>query len=86
MPRYNTQFELDVDDIDLIETALRDRKKYLSLQRLTMISGDGSTADPEGLAAIDAAIGATHDLLGRLHNQKVFYRPTQARSAPYISG
>lgn len=24
-----------------------------------------------------------HDLLGRLHNQKVFYRP---KSAPYVGG
>ena len=85
MPRYNTQFELDIDDIDLIETALRARKKYLSLQRLTTLSGDG-TSDAESLAAIDRDIAATHDLLGRLHNQKVFYRPATIKDAPYISG
>jgi hypothetical protein len=28
-------------------------------------------------------VNQIHDLLGRLHNQKVFYRP---KSGPYISG
>ena len=86
MPSYNTKFDLDIDDLDVIETALRERKKELSLERLAMLGGDGGAPDAEALAALDAAINATHELLGRLHNQKVFYRPKAVQNTPYISG
>ena len=59
MPKPNTRFELDVEDLDLIETALRKAKRE---------------------ADIDAREVA--DLLGRLHNQKEFYRP----KGTYVSG
>ena len=62
MPKYTTKFELDPQDMDLIETALR-------------------KAAQDREAGIDAQ--AANDLLGRLHNQKVFYRP---RDQVYISG
>jgi hypothetical protein len=76
MPKYNRNFDLTLGDIDLIEAALNVVKRDLSLGR------DGSrallpqdeTADP--IRDID-------DLLGRLHNQKVFYRPSKE---PYIGG
>jgi len=59
MPKPNTRFELDVEDLDLIETALRKAKRE---------------------ADIDSREVA--DLLGRLHNQKVFYRP----DGTYVGG
>ena len=59
MPKPNTQFELDVDDLDLIETALRKAKCE---------------------ADIDAR--EVSELLGRLHNQKEFYRP----KGTYVGG
>ncbi len=59
MPKYNKSFDLTLDDIDLIETALRNTK------------GDGDV-DPRKVA----------DLLGRLHNQKIFYRP----EGTYVGG
>lgn len=52
---YNKNFELDINDIALIETALR-------------------------------ALPVTkeiHELLGKIHNQKTWYRP---KSKPYIGG
>ena len=86
MPRYNTQFILDIDDLELIEAALRSRKTELSLERLELL-GDGQSVDDQGaLDALDETLQATHELLGRLHNQKVFYRPNQIDSAPYIGG
>jgi len=60
MPKYNTKFDLTPDDMDLIETALRN-------------ATTDETIDPR-----DA-----QDLLGRLHNQKIFYRP---KDRVYISG
>ncbi|QBF31126.1 hypothetical protein [Thalassococcus sp. S3] len=80
MPGYNTKFELNVEDIELIETALQARKSELCLKRLD-IDEDGEEAEQ-----IDATLADTHDLLGRLHNQKVFYRPKTVRGAPYIGG
>ncbi len=86
MPAYNTSFDLDIDDLDLIEDALRGRKNDLTLERLSLQAGDGGAPDAERLAELDDAINAAHDLLGRLHNQKVFYRPEKVKNAPYISG
>lgn len=57
---YNKQFELDSQDIDLIESALRDQ-----------MGKDEET---------DRVI---QDLLGRLHNQKQWYRPNDPG---YVSG
>ncbi len=59
MPQPNTQFELSVNDLDLIEAALREKKAGVS-----MASG-GECEQTRSL----------HDLLGRLHNQKEFFRP-----------
>ena len=84
MPRYNTRFELDIDDMDHIQSALLARKKDLSLKRIALLSAEGDVTGD--LAAIDEDLAEIHDLLGRLHNQKVFYRPKAGQPAPYISG
>lgn len=76
MPKYNRNFDLTLSDIDMIEAALNVVKRDLSLGR------EGSRAllpeleDEDPLREID-------DLLGRLHNQKIFYRPS---NEPYVSG
>ena len=70
MPKFNTTFELSVSDLDLIETALRASKlakTQADLKRQTQ----------------DDDVREIHDLLGRLHNQKTFYRPAKG---PYVSG
>ncbi|MFK7752908.1 MAG: hypothetical protein AB8B51_10180 [Sedimentitalea sp.] len=82
MPQYNDSFKLDVDDIDLIESALRRKKKELSLKRLALLS-DTSDSETEAMSTLDETLINIHDLLGRLHNQKVFYRP---QKAAYIGG
>ncbi len=71
MPAYNDTFELDLAEMDLIEEALRQRVKALSL-------GEA------GATALDRErkLRNVKHLLGRLHNQKVFYRP----KAGYIGG
>jgi hypothetical protein len=84
MPAFNTQFNLDVQDLDLIETALRQRKSDLSIKRMELVSARGASADE--VADIDQTLAETHDLLGRLHNQKVWYRPAAIKGTPYIGG
>jgi len=76
MPKYNRNFDLTLADIDMIEAALGVVKRDLSLGReeTRALLPPLKTADP--LRTID-------DLLGRLHNQKIFYRPS---SEPYVSG
>ncbi|MGK7653498.1 MULTISPECIES: hypothetical protein [unclassified Roseovarius] len=61
MSRFNEHFELSVEDMELIESALHQSKAH----------------QPEPVTR------RIHDLLGRLHNQKIFYRP---KSAPYVGG
>jgi predicted RNA-binding protein associated with RNAse of E/G family len=61
----NTQFNLSVRDIDIIESALR-------TQLDTKIDQND-----------EQAVKEIRDVLGRIHNQKNWYRPTKK---PYISG
>lgn len=76
MTAYNVNFELSIDDIDLIETALRLSKKELSAQPA------GTEAESDTAQRADK-IRRINDLLGHLHNQKIFYRP---RAGAYIGG
>ncbi|MGV6846970.1 MAG: hypothetical protein ACWA5A_01195 [Marinibacterium sp.] len=84
MGQYNRNFDLDINDLDRIECALRRAKNDLSQQRLTLLAEAGGN-DPAELARIQSELEETRDLLGRLHNQKVFFRPAKG-DAPYIGG
>lgn len=73
---YNKKFDLDIDDIEIIENALFHKLNRLSEQRLTSIQ---STIIPEteleSVKEIDKEMKKIHNLLGKLHNQKIWYRP-----------
>jgi len=73
---YNKNFELGLRDIELIEYSLEHQINRLVERRLTHIE---STIVPEqeleSVKEIDAEIAEIRDLLGRIHNQKVWYRP-----------
>jgi hypothetical protein len=75
MPAYNRNIQLDPSDMDLIESALLDRVRMLSEARLGQVNGAAEQTDVQ--------LRAAKALLGRLHNQKVFYRP---RAGVYIGG
>jgi len=68
MPRYNTKFDLSLEDMNLIETALRTAARIAA-----RADDDAAGVDPR----------EANELLGRLHNQKVFFRP---RDGVYVSG
>lgn len=70
MPKYNTTFELNVEDLDLIEDALR-RTKLAQTQ--SALKAGKSDEDARQI----------HELLGKLHNQKTFYRPAKGT---YVGG
>lgn len=75
MPQPNDLFELSVEDIELIETSLRHAHGALSLELHTKIGG--------AERARETTQRKIQDLLGRLHNQKIFYRP---KNKVYVSG
>ena len=82
MPKYNRNFTLSLQDIDQIETALRSQKNRLSERRLALLNGQ----KPEEIIDVEAELVDIADLLGRLHDQKIFYRPETIGEAPYVSG
>lgn len=83
MVEYNRNFELSIDDIEIIENVLKRELKVLSERRNTHIQ---STIKPveelESVDIIDRKMKKINDLLGRIHNQKNWYRPR----GQYISG
>ena len=74
MTKPNTKFELTVEDIEIIETALNAK-----INRRTRRAIIDEEADREQLLSEANKI---RDLLGRLHNQKIWYRPSKG----YIGG
>ena len=81
MAAYNKNFKLSVEDIELIETALRDKKRELS----ELAHEDHCAVRDEVQICEETTeeVRVIHDLLGRLHNQKTFYRPAKGT---YVSG
>ncbi len=84
MTKANTTFNLDIRDVELIETALN---SIITEQSSTIInSADNRNAKPQDTCPreVKSKIAELRDLLGRLHNQKIWYRPKNA--ATYIGG
>lgn len=81
MPDYNRTFQLSISDVELIEEALRARGRELCRMRRAL--GDDNPADMESIRVVEEDQREGEELLGRLHDQKVFYRP---KNAIYVSG
>ncbi|MEJ6397726.1 hypothetical protein [Yoonia sp. 208BN28-4] len=81
MAAYNRTFELSINDVALIEEALRARGRELSNMRLAL--SEENPAHLEAIRVVEGDQRENEGLLGRLHNQKIFYRP---KKAVYVSG
>ena len=81
MPSFNRSFDLSIQDVDLIEEALRARGRELSKLRLAL--SEENPAHFESIRVIEADQSENEALLGRLHDQKIFYRPA---NQAYVSG
>lgn len=81
MPAYNRKFDLTISDVDLIEEALRARGRELSRMRLALVADN--PAHIEAIRVIEQDQRTGEELLGRLHDQKIFYRP---KTGGYVSG
>ena len=84
MAKANTAFELSIEDLDVIERALRIKKRDLSRKRLEVMRVKAAPNTEESkLTGLEDTLRTVHDLLGRLHNQKNFFRPADT---PYVGG
>ena len=85
MAKANTSFDLDVRDVELIENALN---SIITKRSSTIINpADNSNTEPTEEncpVKIKGQISELRDLLGKLHNQKVWYRPKNR--VAYIGG
>ena len=85
MTKANTTFNLDIRDVELIENALN---SVITKQSSTIINTAGNeNAEPSPNncpVTVKGQIDELRDLLGRLHNQKVWYRPKG--QATYVGG
>ncbi|MGC1506505.1 MAG: hypothetical protein WA782_20505 [Sulfitobacter sp.] len=81
MQDYNRTFQLTISDIDLIEEALRARGRELCKMRRAL--GDENLAGIEAIRVIEEDQRTGEELLGRLHDQKIFYRP---KTSTYVGG
>jgi len=81
MPKYNSTFELSIRDVDLIEEALRARGRELSKMRLAL--SEENPAHFDSIRVIETDQRENEELLGRLHDQKIFYRPA---NQAYVGG
>ena len=81
MPSYNRQFDLSIRDVDMIEEALRARGRELSSMRMAL--KDDNPAHLESIRVVERDQRKNEELLGRMHGQKIFYRP---KTDLYVSG
>ncbi len=81
MPSFNRRFDLSIADVELIEEALRARGRELCRMRRAL--SDDTPADLECIRVVEQDQRTGEELLGRLHDQKIFYRP---KAETYVSG
>lgn len=84
MVKPNTSFNLSIRDVKVIEESLQKQVNRLCESRRTAI--ESTIQPPENIQTVieaDKRIKEIQDLLGRLHNQKNWYRPEEGI---YVSG
>ena len=70
----NTKFDLSVNDIEIIERALRAKAGRRGMK---ILKGEGD------FVTLKCEADEIMDLLGRLHQQKIWYRP---KEQTYVGG
>ena len=85
MSKPNTEFNLGLRDIDLIEDAINlvIARKSSAMSALAEDTLENTT-DMSAYREIRHEVAELRELLGRLHNQKNWYRPQT--DAIYVSG
>lgn len=73
---YNRSFEIDIEEMNILESALRLKLANLLDQRASLNDGDCPMK-------IDDDLKKIRNFLGSIHNQKIWYRP---KKGIYVSG
>jgi hypothetical protein len=66
---YKKQFNLNLSDIDIIETCLRKELRVRTEEHHESIKLD----DPEAINSSKQSVAEITELLGKIHNQKLWY-------------
>ncbi len=77
MTRYTKTFDLNVADLELVEESLRDQIKALADRKHAL----SDTVNGEVLE-FDYMIKRLNSLLGKLHNQKIWYSQVNQTGLP----
>lgn len=77
MAKHQKTFQLSIREIDLIEDAVREKIGILA--HLVLTSGDAQSTESR---TNDELIRELSDLLGSLHNQKIFYSQVNRTGVP----
>jgi hypothetical protein len=64
----NNNFDFNVEELALVEDAMRYRLRRLTFRRATVVKESSKVK-------IDAEVTQISLLLGKIHNQKIFYTP-----------
>jgi len=74
--KYRTQFDLGLGDLEMIEDALRNQAKQLSQEKLDQLELEDLEVAANPYEP-DPKLMAIQSVLGKLHNQKIWYTPEQ---------
>lgn len=75
MPKYRTQFEIGLDELRLIEESLTSRVGELSQASLDLNAEKLRLKDCVTVDEKMKELKEIRELLGRLHEQKIWYEP-----------
>lgn len=75
MPKYRTHFELGIEELKLIEHSLSARVGQLSQDALDFGDQALKLKDCETVEQKVKELKEIRELLGRLHEQKIWYEP-----------
>jgi len=67
--KYQTKFEINRNDLEIIEKALRGQASKLCLTKL------GEQGSPGNEGQLKSQMSDIQSLLGKLHNQKIWFVP-----------
>jgi len=77
MPHYEENFELNETDVELIEDTIRNQIRVLTGKKLKL-----SDSESDGLAELEDTIKQLNMLLGKFHNQKIWYSQVNQTGVP----
>ncbi len=75
MAHYEENFDLNETDVELIEDTIRNQIRVLTGKKLKL-------ADSDELAEVEDTIKRLNMLLGKFHNQKIWYSQVNQTGVP----